>query len=196
MLLIVAPWTPRALAAAKTPVPERNNAPAIGAILPPDGDGVKAFLGSSTSTWSAGGAAATARVLARSHCIDHVRASLSSCAARRSGMNSGRFMPWAKIVAAEAATISTSTGASRRGHRCSRSRCPSPLRFSPTRTSASSASSRRRRPGGIDAGRSYRFMRLASWLVFMRGFAMLLMTVAVNLHDALDPKHARGETGT
>jgi ABC-type dipeptide/oligopeptide/nickel transport system permease subunit len=40
---------------------------------------------------------------------------------------------------------------------------------------------------GIDAGRSYRFMRLASWLVFMRGFAMLLMTVADNLHDALDP---------
>jgi peptide/nickel transport system permease protein len=54
---------------------------------------------------------------------------------------------------------------------------------------------------GTDVGRGYRFMRLAPWLVFMPGLAILLTTLAVNflddgLRDALDPKHARGETGT
>jgi peptide/nickel transport system permease protein len=50
-------------------------------------------------------------------------------------------------------------------------------------------------------GRGYRFMRLAPWLVFMPGLAILLTTLAFNflgdgLRDALDPKHARRETAT
>ena len=52
---------------------------------------------------------------------------------------------------------------------------------------------------GADVGRGYRFMRLAPWLVFMPGLAILLTTLAFNflgdgLRDALDPKHARRET--
>lgn len=54
---------------------------------------------------------------------------------------------------------------------------------------------------GADVGRGYRFMRLAPWLVFMPGLAILLTTLAFNflgdgLRDALDPKHARRETAT
>lgn len=45
---------------------------------------------------------------------------------------------------------------------------------------------------GADVGRGYRFMRLAPWLVFMPGMAILLTTMAFNfvgdgLRDALDP---------
>jgi peptide/nickel transport system permease protein len=52
---------------------------------------------------------------------------------------------------------------------------------------------------GADVGRGYRFMRLAPWLVFMPGLAILLTTLAFNflgdgLRDALDPKHARRES--
>jgi len=51
---------------------------------------------------------------------------------------------------------------------------------------------------GADVGRGYRFMRLAPWLVFMPGLAILLTTLAFNflgdgLRDALDPKHPRTE---
>ena len=54
---------------------------------------------------------------------------------------------------------------------------------------------------GADVGRGYRFMRLAPWLVFMPGLAILLTTLAFNflgdgLRDALDPKHARRESTT
>ena len=54
---------------------------------------------------------------------------------------------------------------------------------------------------GADVGRGYRFMRLAPWLVFMPGLAILLTTLAFNflgdgLRDALDPKHTRRETAT
>ncbi len=54
---------------------------------------------------------------------------------------------------------------------------------------------------GADVGRGYRFMRLAPWLVFMPGLAILLTTLAFNflgdgLRDALDPKHARRETAS
>jgi ABC-type dipeptide/oligopeptide/nickel transport system permease subunit len=46
---------------------------------------------------------------------------------------------------------------------------------------------------GADVGRGYRFMRLAPWLVFMPGMAILLTTLALNfvgdgLRQALDPK--------
>ena len=54
---------------------------------------------------------------------------------------------------------------------------------------------------GADVGRGYRFMRLAPWLVFMPGLAILLTTLAFNflgdgLRDALDPKHARKEASS
>jgi ABC-type dipeptide/oligopeptide/nickel transport system permease subunit len=44
-------------------------------------------------------------------------------------------------------------------------------------------------------------MRLAPWLVFMPGLAILLTALAFNflgdgLRDALDPKHARTEAST
>jgi peptide/nickel transport system permease protein len=46
---------------------------------------------------------------------------------------------------------------------------------------------------GADVGRGYRFMRLAPWLVFMPGMAILLTTLAFNfvgdgLREALDPR--------
>ena len=46
---------------------------------------------------------------------------------------------------------------------------------------------------GTDVGRGYRFMRLAPWLVFMPGTAILLTTLAFNMvgdgaRDALDPQ--------
>jgi peptide/nickel transport system permease protein len=49
---------------------------------------------------------------------------------------------------------------------------------------------------GADVGRGYRFMRMAPWLVFMPGMAILLTTLAFNfvgdgLREALDP---RGES--
>lgn len=49
---------------------------------------------------------------------------------------------------------------------------------------------------GTDVGRGYRFMRLAPWLVFIPGTAILLTTLAFNMvgdgmRDALDPRHAR-----
>ena len=54
---------------------------------------------------------------------------------------------------------------------------------------------------GADVGRGYRFMRLAPWLVFMPGLAILLTALAFNflgdgLRDALDPKHARTEASS
>ena len=50
---------------------------------------------------------------------------------------------------------------------------------------------------GADVGRGYRFMRLAPWLVFMPGMAILLTTMAFNfmgdgIRDALDPRQRRG----
>ena len=49
---------------------------------------------------------------------------------------------------------------------------------------------------GTDVGRGYRFMRLAPWLVFIPGTAILLTTLAFNMvgdgmRDALDPRQAR-----
>jgi ABC-type dipeptide/oligopeptide/nickel transport system permease subunit len=49
---------------------------------------------------------------------------------------------------------------------------------------------------GTDVGRGYRFMRLAPWLVFMPGTAILLTTLAFNMvgdgaRDALDPRRDR-----
>jgi ABC-type dipeptide/oligopeptide/nickel transport system permease subunit len=49
---------------------------------------------------------------------------------------------------------------------------------------------------GADVGRGYRFMRLAPWLVFMPGTAILLTTLAFNMvgdgvRDALDPRRDR-----
>jgi ABC-type dipeptide/oligopeptide/nickel transport system permease subunit len=49
---------------------------------------------------------------------------------------------------------------------------------------------------GTDVGRGYRFMRLAPWLVFMPGTAILLTTLAFNMvgdgvRDALDPQPDR-----
>lgn len=46
---------------------------------------------------------------------------------------------------------------------------------------------------GADVGRGYRFMRLAPWLVFMPGMAILLTTLAFNfigdgIRDAVDPR--------
>lgn len=46
---------------------------------------------------------------------------------------------------------------------------------------------------GADVGRGYRFMRLAPWLVFMPGMAILLTTLAFNfvgdgLREAFDPR--------
>jgi len=52
-------------------------------------------------------------------------------------------------------------------------------------------------PGwGSDTARGCRFIRIAPWLVFMPGIAMLLAPLAVNfvgddLRDALDPRQAR-----
>ena len=55
---------------------------------------------------------------------------------------------------------------------------------------------------GADVGRGYRFMRLAPWLVFMPGMAIVLTTLAFNfvgdgLRDAIDPRQrhrAGGDT--
>ncbi|HTI54682.1 MAG TPA: ABC transporter permease [Verrucomicrobiae bacterium] len=49
---------------------------------------------------------------------------------------------------------------------------------------------------GTDVGRGYRFMRLAPWLVFMPGTAILLTALAFNLvgdgiRDAFDPRQSR-----
>jgi ABC-type dipeptide/oligopeptide/nickel transport system permease subunit len=49
---------------------------------------------------------------------------------------------------------------------------------------------------GADVGRGYRFMRLAPWLVFMPGMAILLTTLAFNfigdgIRDAVDPRARR-----
>jgi len=49
---------------------------------------------------------------------------------------------------------------------------------------------------GTDVGRGYRFMRLAPWLVFIPGSAILLTTLAFNMvgdgiRDAFDPRHSR-----
>jgi peptide/nickel transport system permease protein len=49
---------------------------------------------------------------------------------------------------------------------------------------------------GMDVARGYRFMRIAPWLVFMPGMAILLTTLAFNaigdgLREALDPRRAR-----
>jgi ABC-type dipeptide/oligopeptide/nickel transport system permease subunit len=53
---------------------------------------------------------------------------------------------------------------------------------------------------GADVGRGYRFMRLAPWLVFMPGMAILLTTLAFNfigdgIRDALDPRARPGREG-
>jgi ABC-type dipeptide/oligopeptide/nickel transport system permease subunit len=52
---------------------------------------------------------------------------------------------------------------------------------------------------GADVGRGYRFMRLAPWLIFMPGMAIVLSALAFTfigdgLRDALDPRH-RGRGG-
>jgi peptide/nickel transport system permease protein len=53
---------------------------------------------------------------------------------------------------------------------------------------------------GADVGRGYRFMRLAPWLVFMPGMAILLTTLAFNfigdgIRDAVDPRQRAAGRG-
>jgi peptide/nickel transport system permease protein len=54
---------------------------------------------------------------------------------------------------------------------------------------------------GADVGRGYRFMRLAPWLVFMPGMAILLTSLAFTfigdgIRDAVDPRQRIGGNGS
>jgi peptide/nickel transport system permease protein len=54
---------------------------------------------------------------------------------------------------------------------------------------------------GADVGRGYRFMRLAPWLVFMPGMAILLTSLAFTfigdgIRDAVDPRQRIGGAGS